>query len=305
MQKKDLVIIGSGPAGLSAAIYAQRGMISQVVLEKEMSYGGQIVKTDCVDNYLGLNGKDGYEMAKLFREHADSLHVPFLNDEAKEIRDKKEYKEILLASGEKIQAKQIILATGARYKMLGVPGEKELTGVGVSYCATCDGAFYRGKKVAVVGGGDVALEDALYLANLCKKVYLIHRRDKLRGAKMLQKKIFETENIEFMPFYEVDEIGGDRVVESIQIRQNQTGKASQLSVSGVFVAIGMEPRSELVKGLVEVDRQGYIVAGENCRTSVPNIYAVGDVRTKMLRQIVTAVADGAVAITAIGQDRGK
>ena len=300
--RKDLVIIGSGPAGLSAAVYAQRAMLDQVVLEKEVFSGGQIVTTDRIDNYLGLYGENGYDLSVKFREHADALGVPFLEKEVTQIIDQKEYKEVHLEDGEVLETKAVLIATGAKHKQLDVPGEAELMGAGVSYCATCDGAFFRKKTVAVVGGGDVALEDALYLSKMCEKVYLIHRREGLRAAKILQNKIFETENIEFLPYYEVKEICGEKKVESVKLVQNQTEEEMTLEISGIFIAIGMEPQSTLVKDLAATDEAGYIKAGEDCRTSVNGIYAAGDVRTKPLRQVVTAVADGAVAITSLEQD---
>lgn len=302
MEKKDLVIIGSGPAGLSAAVYAQRAMLDQVVIEKEMFSGGQIVTTDRIDNYLGLYGENGYDLSVKFREHADALGVPFLEDAVTEIKDNGITKEVILENGETIETKAVLLATGAHHKMLHVPGEKELAGAGVSYCATCDGAFFKDQTVAVVGGGDVALEDALYLSNLCKKVYLIHRRDGLRGAKVLQNKVKNKDNITFMPFYEVAKICGQNKVEAVELRQNQTGEAETIELSGIFIAIGMEPQSSLVKDLVKEDQAGYIEAPEDCRTSAAGIYAAGDVRSKSLRQVVTAVADGAVAIASIEQD---
>lgn len=300
--KKDLVIIGSGPAGLSAAVYAQRAMFDQVVIEKEPFSGGQIITTERIDNYLGLYGMGGYDLAVKFREHADALEVPFLEDEVTSIVEEDGVKKITLASGGTIETKAVLFATGARHKMLSVKGEKEFAGAGVSYCATCDGAFFRGKTTAVVGGGDVALEDALYLSKMCEKVYLIHRRDGLRGAKVLQQKIKETENIEFLPFYEVQEICGEGKVEEVILKQNQTGEERHLALSGLFIAIGMDPQNEAAKGLVELDAAGYIVAGEDGRTNTPGIYAAGDIRTKQLRQVVTAVADGATAISSIEQD---
>lgn len=302
MDRKDLVIVGSGPAGLSAAVYAQRAKLDQVVIEKEMFSGGQIVTTDRVDNYLGLYGESGYDLAVKFREHADKLGVPFMEDEVSKITDKGEYKEVYLKSGKVIETKAIVIATGANHRKLKVKGEKELTGAGVSYCATCDGAFFKGKNVAVAGGGDVALEDALYLSNLCEKVYLIHRREELRASKEIQQKVMSKDNIEFMPFYEIKEINGENKVENILLYQNQTGENVNLDVSGVFIAIGMEPQSEFLNGVVELDKAGYIKAGEDCRTSVPGIYAAGDVRTKSLRQIITAVSDGAYAISSLEKD---
>ncbi|MCI5501978.1 MAG: FAD-dependent oxidoreductase, partial [Lachnospiraceae bacterium] len=274
----------------------------QVVIEKEMFSGGQIVTTDRVDNYLGLYGESGYDLAVKFREHADKLGVPFMEDEVSKITDKGEYKEVYLKSGKVIETKAIVIATGANHRKLKVKGEKELTGAGVSYCATCDGAFFKGKNVAVAGGGDVALEDALYLSNLCEKVYLIHRREELRASKELQQKVMSKDNIEFMPFYEIKEINGENKVENIMICQNQTGKNENLDVSGVFIAVGMEPQSDFLNGVLELDKAGYIKTGEDCRTSVPGIYAAGDVRTKSLRQIITAVADGAYAISSLEKD---
>lgn len=302
MDRKDLVIVGSGPAGLSAAVYAQRAKLDQVVIEKEMFSGGQIVTTDRVDNYLGLYGESGYDLAVKFREHADKLGVPFMEDEVSKITDKGEYKEVYLKSGKVIETKAIVIATGANHRKLKVKGEKELTGAGVSYCATCDGAFFKGKNVAVAGGGDVALEDALYLSNLCEKVYLIHRREELRASKEIQQKVMSKDNIEFMPFYEIKEINGENKVENILLYQNQTGENVNLDVSGVFIAIGMEPQSEFLNGVVELDKAGYIKAGEDCRTSAQRIYAAGDVRTKELRQIITAVSDGAYAISSLEKD---
>lgn len=299
---KDLVIIGSGPAGLSAAVYAKRATLDEVVVEKEMISGGQIIVTDRIDNYLGDYGVSGYDLSVKFREHADKLDVPFMEGNITSIEDKGDYKQVILENGNIVNAKAVVIATGATHKKLNVSGEDSLSGAGVSYCATCDGAFFKGKTVAVVGGGDVALGDALYLSNICDKVYLIHRRDGLRGAKVLQERVFAKDNIEFMPFYEVDEICGENSVEELILHDNRTSEKSKLSVSGIFIAVGMKPQSDLVKNLVKLDDAGYICAGEDCRTSVKGIYVAGDVRTKSLRQIVTAVADGAVAISSVEED---
>ena len=299
---KDIVIIGSGPAGLSAAVYAKRATLDEVVVEKEMISGGQIIVTDRIDNYLGDYGVSGYDLSVKFREHADKLDVPFMEGNITSIEDKGDYKQVILENGNIVNAKAVVIATGATHKKLNVSGEDSLSGAGVSYCATCDGAFFKGKTVAVVGGGDVALGDALYLSNICDKVYLIHRRDGLRGAKVLQERVFAKDNIEFMPFYEVDEICGENSVKELILHDNRTNEKSKLSVSGIFIAVGMKPQSELVKNLVKLDDAGYICAGEDCRTSVKGIYAAGDVRTKSLRQIVTAVADGAVAISSVEED---
>lgn len=299
---KDLVIIGSGPAGLSAAVYAQRARLDQVVLEKEPFSGGQIVNTERVDNYLGMYGTSGYELAMAFRSHADELGVPFQEAEVAAVRNEGTHKVVELADGEQIETKAVIVATGAGHRSLGVTGEEKLTGAGVSYCATCDGAFFRDRTVAVVGGGDVALEDALYLSRMCEKVYLIHRRDGLRAARVLQEQVQAKENIEFLPFYEVQEIVGEDLLEKVILRQNQTGENRELELAGLFIAIGMQPWNEAVRDLVELDEAGYIRAGEDCRTSVKGIYAAGDIRTKSLRQVVTAVADGAVAVSSVETD---
>lgn len=297
---RDLVIIGSGPAGLSAAVYGKRAMLDEVVIEKEPYSGGQIVITERIDNYLGEFGVNGYELAMKFREHADELGVPFMDGTVVGITDKGEYKIVKLDNGDEIETKNVIIATGAGHRKLDVKGEDEYKGAGVSYCATCDGAFFKDREVAVIGGGDVALGDAIYLSNVCKKVYLIHRREDLRGSKALQQKIFDAENIEFIPYAEVKEISGNDFVESITITDNRTSEDRVLDVEGVFVAVGMEPQSKAFKDVVKTDEAGYIIADESCKTGTPGIYVAGDIRTKQVRQIVTAVADGAVAIKMIG-----
>lgn len=296
----DVVIVGSGPAGLSAAVYARRAKLETLVIEKAGYSGGQIVNTSDVDNYLGLQGIDGFEMAMKFRNHAEYFGAEFLDDEVVDILEKDNVFEIVLKSKEVLNTKAVIIATGAKYRKLEVPGEVKYTGRGVSYCATCDGAFNRGKVVAVVGGGDVALEDALYLSNIAEKVYLIHRRDELRGAKNLQEKVFETENIEFLPNTVIDLINGvDGKLSSVDISDVKTKEKKVLNINGIFIAVGMEPISELVNKLVEVDDYGYIVAGEECNTSKEGIFAAGDVRTKKLRQVITAVSDGANAVASV------
>lgn len=302
--RKDVVIIGSGPAGLSASIYAKRAMLDVIVVEREMFSGGQIVTTDRVDNLLGFYGETGYDLSVKFREHADALEVPFFEGNITHIADKEDCREVQMEDGTTIETKAVIVATGATHRKLGVEGETRLSGAGVSYCATCDGAFFRKKTVAVVGGGDVALEDALYLANLCEKVYLIHRRDELRGAKILQQRIFDTANIEFLANTEVREICGENMVDYLVIENNRTSMKSELSVSGVFIAVGMLPQSDFVKELLKTEN-GYICAGEDCRTSRPFVYAVGDIRTKTVRQIATAIGDGAAVIASLEQDLYK
>lgn len=291
----DVIIVGSGPAGLAAAIYGKRAGLQTVVLEKNPLSGGQILNTYEVDNYPGLSLISGMELGNKFRQHADEQGAEFVTAEVREIRDHGTYKE-LLTDHQTYETRTVVLAMGAAHRMLGVPGEQELSGMGVSYCATCDGAFFRGRSVAVVGGGDVALEDALFLARGCEKVYLIHRRDQFRGAAILQQRVLETENIE--PVYDtvVEEICGEDAVESLQLYNKKEDKRSSLAVQGVFIAVGIVPNTGQIKGLPDLDEGGYIIAGEDGVTSIPGIFAAGDIRTKALRQVITATSDGANAI---------
>lgn len=294
----DLVIIGSGPAGLSAAVYAKRACLSVLVIEKEAFAGGQMVYTEEVDNYLGLNAKSGFELAESFKQHALDLDVSFAEGAVEKIVPKDGKWSLHMESGEDIETKTVLLATGATHRKLGVPGEETFAGVGVSYCATCDGAFFQGKSVAVIGGGDVALEDALYLANICEHVYLIHRRNEVRGTKVLQNQVFANEKITFLGESEVTEITGDKQVSGISVHNKVTDETKELSVAGAFIAVGMEPQSELYAPLLSLEH-GYVPAGEDCATEKDGLYVAGDVRTKRLRQIVTAVADGANAVHSI------
>ncbi len=310
----DMIIIGSGPAGLAAAIYGQRARLDTLVIEKDMVSGGQVLTTYEVDNYPGLPGINGFDMGTRFREHADKLGAVFVTDEVKRVEADGDAQdgellraaELAPAAGKKAvicengryYGRTGVIATGARHQNLGVPGESRLTGMGVSYCATCDGAFFRNKTVAVVGGGDVALEDAIFLSRICQKVWLIHRRDELRGAKSLQERVFKQDNIEILWDTVVEEILGNGQVESLKITNKKTGQQSDLSVQGIFIAVGIVPNSQSFEGLVEMEK-GYIKAGEDTKTSAAGIFAAGDVRTKPLRQIVTAAADGANAVTSV------
>ena len=301
----DLIIIGSGPAGLSAAVYGKRAALNLVVLEKNPMSGGQVLNTYEVDNYLGMPGMDGFDMGMRFREHADKLGVEFKEATALSIEDLEDRKLVHTDGGD-LEAKAVILAAGAVHALLGVPGEERLGGKGVSYCATCDGAFFRGKTVAVVGGGDVALEDAIYLSRTCEKVYLIHRRDELRGAAVLQQELFGKPNAEILYSHVVEEIQGGETVEGLLVKNLGSGESFTLPVSGVFVAVGIRPGTELVKELVSCDENGYVLAGEDCATDRPGLFAAGDVRKKPLRQIATAVADGAnAAVSAANFSHGK
>lgn len=293
----DVVVVGSGPAGLTAAVYGKRAELKMVIIEKEMASGGQILNTYEVDNYPGLPGINGYDLGMKFREHAEKLGAEFSNDEILRI-EAGEGQFTVVGEERTYVTKSVIIATGAQHRKLSVIGEDELTGMGVSYCATCDGAFFRNKVAAVVGGGDVAIEDAIFLARMCKKVYLIHRRNQLRGAKTLQTQLFNQENVEIIWDTVVEEIEGGDQVESLTLKNADTEETRKLAVDGVFIAVGINPQSEAFNNLVEMDH-GYIKAGEDCETNVPGIFAVGDVRTKQLRQISTAVSDGANAITSV------
>lgn len=264
-----------------------------------------------VDNYPGMPGMNGFDLGTKFREHADKLGAVFVTDEVKRVETDEESQEgellraaelsplsgrkAVICENGRYYGKTVVIATGARHQNLGAPGEAELTGMGVSYCATCDGAFFRNRTVAVVGGGDVALEDAIFLARSCEKVYLIHRRDELRGAKSLQETVFKQDNIEILWDTVVEEITGEGRVERLRIKNKKTLKERELSVQGVFIAVGIVPNSQRFEGLVDMEK-GYIKAGEDGKTSAPGIFAAGDVRTKPLRQIVTAAADGANAV---------
>lgn len=290
---KDLIIIGSGPAGLSAAVYASNACMDFLIIEKYPMSGGQILNTDEVNNYLGFDSIGGFEMAEAFRKHAEKSGAKFVNDEVMEIT-KADGSYTVKCYSNSYEAKAVILATGVVRRHLNVKGEAELAGKGVSYCATCDGNFFRNKAVAVVGGGDVACEDALYLANICEKVYLVHRRGELRGAKYLQNKVFANDKITFVPNANVKEIIGDGKVEKLLL---DTGES--LEVSGVFIAVGVKGETKLAQGIADLDEQGYIIADESCETSSKGFFAAGDIRTKPLRQISTAVSDGANAVKSV------
>ena len=298
----DVSIIGSGPAGLSAAIYAKRANLSAIVIEKEYEGTGQIAESGRVDNYLGMPGISGYDLGETFREHAVKLEVEFLEQEVTRIQKEESGQfQMTFSDSSVIESKTVIYAAGASPRRVDIPGEKEYVGKGVSYCATCDGAFFRKKTTAVIGGGDVALEDAIFLARLCEKVYVIHRRDEFRGAKSLQKRLMELPNVEILWDTVPEEICGAEKVETLKLFNKKTGEKSDLAVDGVFVAVGITPNSEEFKGSVDMDPAGYIAAGEDGKTNVPGIFAAGDVRTKALRQVVTAVADGANCVASVEQ----
>lgn len=293
----DVAIIGGGPAGLAAGLYAVRGG-ANVRLYEEMFAGGQIVKTHQIDNYPGIfDGPDGFGLAARFEEHAAmfGLTVEYVGVESLELLPDK--KVLHLMDGTTVEAKTVILCMGANPRKLGIDGEERLSLGGVSYCATCDGAFYKGRIATVIGGGDTAVSDALYLSNLCKKVYVMHRRDELRASKILQEAAFRTENIEFLWNSVPEAFEGEEQLTGIRYRNVQTGEVKTVPTDGAFVAVGIVPRTDLVKGKVALGKDGSIETDARMETSVHGVFAAGDIRKTPLRQVVTACADGAIAAT--------
>ena len=293
---RDLIIVGSGPAGLCAAIYGKRAGFDTLVIEETGVSGGQILQTYEVDNYPGLPGISGFDLGMKMREHADKMGAEFLDATVTGLKDNEDFKTIITNEGE-LETRAVIIATGAAHNKLQVPGEEELTGMGVSYCATCDGAFFKNKVTIVVGGGDVAVEDAIFLARTCSKVYLVHRRDSLRAAQILQQELFSMQNVEMIWDSTVEKICGDGQVESVIIKNVKSHESRTVETDGVFVAVGIHPNTEAFAAAVNLDASGYIQADETCRTNISGIFAAGDNRTKKLRQVVTAVSDGANAVT--------
>ena len=292
----DLIIIGAGPAGLSAAIYASRARLSAVVIEQNFVNGGQIIDTYEIDNYPGLPGISGMDLAAKMAEHAEKLGVETVYGFVQNLDLTGPVKKVETDEGT-YEAKAVIIASGATHSKLGAQGENQFAGMGVSYCATCDGAFYRGKDVLVVGGGDVAVEDAIFLARGCNKVYVVHRRDELRAAKILQESLLSLPNVEMVWNSNLRSVNGGMKVESATVVNKLDQSERTIPVSGVFIAVGITPRSEFARNHVSMDEKGYIIADETGATSVPGVFAAGDVRTKQLRQVGTAVADGANAVT--------
>lgn len=259
----------------------------------------EIISKAYLSLYPGIPGISGFDLAEKFREHYNNLGGAFIAGSVIDFSLEDKIKKITLDNEKVYYAKSVIIAAGADYRKLGIKGEKKLTGSGVSYCATCDGAFFRNKVTAVVGGGDVAIEDAIFLARICKKVYVIHRREEFRAAKILSSKLLSMENVEILWNSVVEKINGDNVVESIEIKNLKKDSLTTIEVSGIFIAVGMLPNSDVYKKVVNTDNNGYIVADESCETNIPGIYAAGDIRTKALKQVITAAADGANAITSV------
>ena len=292
----DTLIIGGGPAGYTAALYAARAGLDTAVLER-MSAGGQMGLTDIIDNYPGFpEGVDGFTLGMNMQTQAERFGAKSLYGDVTEVDFTDPNLKKVITAYETHYARTVIIATGANPRELGLPNEQALVGKGVHYCAHCDGRFYKGKTVAVVGGGNSAVSDALYLSRVTEKVYLIHRRDTLRATKIYHEPLMKAENVEFIRDSAVTEILSDGRVTGVRVRNLKDGTEREVAISGLFVSIGRKPATDFLNGALELDSYGYIVANETTRTSFPGVFAVGDVRTKALRQVVTAVADGATAI---------
>ena len=291
----DLVICGGGAAGLTSAVYAARSGLDFVLIDISSSMGSQITQTSDVDNYTGFEKVNGMELVMKFYEHANALSAPMVNDEVQEISKENGIFTVKCAQGE-YKSRTVIYCSGASHRELGVKGEKELLGRGVGYCAVCDGFFYRNKTVVVVGGGNTAVTDALYLSKICKKVILVHRRDSLRAEKILVERLESADNVEFMFNSEVSEILGEKGADGVLLKSGEKSDCD-----GVFIAVGIVPRSDTVKNLAQLDNNGYIVADESGKTSLDGLFAAGDVRTKELRQIITACSDGANCVDSVNK----
>lgn len=297
-QIHDLIIIGAGPAGMTAAVYASRANLSTVMIERGMP-GGQMATTDAIENYPAFESILGPELSTKMFEHAQKFGAKYEYGDVDKVVDHGEVKEVIV--GEKsYKAYAVIVATGAEYRKLGAPGEEELTGRGVSYCAVCDGAFYQGREIVVIGGGDSAVEEGMYLTRFADKVTIIHRRDELRAQKIIQDRAFENEKIEFLWNKQVKSVNEkDGKIGSVTLIDTQDGSESQFDTEGMFVYVGMDPLTDSVKHLGITNENGYILTNEDMETTVPGIFAAGDVREKMLRQIVTATGDGSIAAQAV------
>ncbi len=295
----DVIVVGAGPGGLASAIYAGRALAKTLVVDA-LAPGGQLLISEKIENYPGFpESISGFELAERLKQHAEVFGAEFLlGQKVVSVQKLSDTFELTLEDGQKLSSKTLIWAAGATPRKLKVKGEAEFTGRGVSYCAVCDGAFFKDRDVAVVGGGDSALEEALYLTKFAKKVYLVHRRDKFRAAKFLQKRVRENEKIVPVMNKQVDSIEGSMFVEKLNLKDTKTGETSELKVDGVFIFIGSEPNSKPVQSLVELDDRGFIITDELMRTKTEGLFAVGDVRKKFLRQVLTAAADGAIAAEA-------
>lgn len=295
----DIIVIGAGTAGLSAAIYGVRAGKSVLVFE-ENAYGGQIINTPEIENYPGLYKISGFEYAKKIHDQAIDLGAEIKSERVLSVEDASDHK-VVKTKDHSYEAKAVIIASGAHNRELGLEHEKEWVGAGISYCATCDGMFFRKQDVAVNGGGNTAVEDALFLSNYCKKVYVIHRRDQFRGDEASVEKLKEKDNVELVLNATVTKLIGTDGLDGVEVTDKMTGEKRQIPVTGLFVAIGQVPSNDRFKNLVDLDDKGYIVAGEDCQTSTEGIFVAGDCRTKKVRQLITAAADGAVAAIAASE----
>ncbi len=294
IKKYEVVIIGGGPAGLTAGLYTSRSRLNTLLIEIGL-LGGQMTTTEVIENYSGFpQGITGDELSRLMEEQAKHFGLEVVSEEAVEVKTESEMM-IVKTEDNTYHSKTLIICTGNEWRKLGVPGEKEFTGKGVSYCATCDAAFFQDGQIIVVGGGDSALTEALYLTKFAREITIIHRRDALRGTKIYQERVFANPKIKLLWNSVVQEIKGDSVVQSVLVKNVKTGEISELKTEGVFLFVGLSPRTQFLKGLIKLDEAGYILTGENCETSVKGIFAAGDCRKKLLRQIATAVGDGATA----------
>lgn len=295
----ELIIIGSGAAGITAGIYAGRALIDTLVIEKLPISGGQIVKTHEIDNFPGLPHVSGIELGQKLQGHVDQYDLDHVNGDVVGFELKGNIKEVTLDNGQVYKGKAVIIATGSDPRKLNIKGEEEFQGMGVSYCATCDGAFFRNGKTAIVGGGDTAVEEALFLARMCEKVYLIHRRDEFRATKVYLEKVMNTPNIEVITDSTVEEIIGTDQVEKVKVLNKNNKELSEIEIDAIFIAIGHTPNVNAFQGIVDTDGQGYIIAEEDGKTNIPGVYAAGDIRTKSLRQVITAASDGANVISSV------
>lgn len=289
----DVIIAGAGPAGMTAAVYTSRANMSTLMLERGIP-GGQMANTEEIENYPGFGSILGPDLSTKMFEHAQQFGAEYAYGDIKEVRDEAPYKRVLAGDKEYL-AKSVIIATGAEHRLLGAPGEKELSGRGVSYCAVCDGAFFRGKELVVVGGGDSAVEEAVFLTRFASKVTIIHRRDQFRAQKILQKRAMENEKISVIWDTQVKEIRGEGKVQSVLLENVKTKEQSELATDGVFIYVGMDPLTDSVRGLGITNEAGYVLTDEKMNTKVKGVFAAGDVREKMLRQVVTATGDGSIA----------